>query len=319
MKPIQILFIILLAGLLATLPTFITAESTLNLAVYVLLFVSIASSWNILGGFSGQTNLGHAAFFGAGALVTRILWLAGWHILLSMLAGALVAVVLALIIGVPAFRLRGVYFAIGTLALSQILYIAVGNEFSTISSIPAQDLATYSLVPRYYLLLGVALVTVGASYVLLHSRFGLGITAVREEEDAAESLGVSALRHKLLALGISAFFGGLTGGAYAFYQVGYYPQYTFGPEWTFDSMMMAYIGGVGTIVGPVIGAVFFTVLREFLALNYPGFHLIIFGVLFILVVLFLPDGFMGVWKKIQKRLARGSKDRQAQLVTKSPN
>ncbi len=272
-----------------------------------------------MGGFSGQTNLGHAAFFGSGALVTRMLWFAGWNILPSMFVGALVAVVLALIIGAPAFRLRGVYFAIGTLALSQILYITVGNTFSTISSIPAQDLAVYSLVPRYYLFLGVALLTIATAYVLLNSRFGLGIMAVREEEDAAESMGVSALKHKLLALGVSAFFGGLAGGAFAFYHVGYYPQLTFGPEWTFDSMMMAYIGGVGTIVGPVIGAVFFIVLRELLALNFSEFHLIIFGVLFILVVLFLPDGFMGIWKKIQKRLARGSKDRPAQLVTKAPS
>lgn len=317
MNRIQIVVGILLLALLVVVPMFITAESTLNLTVYVLLYVSIASSWNILGGFSGQTNLGHAAFFGAGTLVTRMLWFAGWNIFVSMLLGGLVAVALALIIGVPAFRLRGVYFAIGTLALSQILYITVGNTFSTISSISAQDLSVYSLVPRYYMFLGVALLTVATSYVLLHSRFGLGITAVREEEDAAESMGVSALKHKLLALGISAFFGGLTGGAFAFYHVGYYPQLTFGPEWTFDSMMMAYIGGVGTIVGPVIGAIFFIVLREILALNFSEFHLIIFGVLFILVVLFLPDGFMGVWDKIQKRLTRGSKIKQAQLGAKT--
>ncbi len=314
MNKIQAILVILLIVLLASVPMFITAESILNLAVYVLLYVSIASSWNILGGFSGQTNLGHAAFFGSGTLVTRMLWFAGWHILPTMLVGALVAVALALIIGVPAFRLRGVYFAIGTLALSQILYITVGNTFSTISSIPVQDLAVYSLVPRYYLFLGVALFTVGTAYVLVNSWLGLGIMAVREEEDAAESLGVSALKHKLLALSISAFFGGLTGGAFAFYHVGYYPQLTFGPEWTFDSMMMAYIGGVGTIVGPVIGAVFFVILRELLALNFAEFHVIIFGTLFILVVLFLPGGFVSIWSKIQKRLSRGAVKKQVQLA-----
>jgi branched-chain amino acid transport system permease protein len=319
MNKIRIVFVVLLVALLVAVPTFITAESTLNLAVNVLLYVSLASSWNILGGFSGQTNLGHAAFFGAGALVTRMLWLAGWNIFVSLLIGALVAVALALLIGVPAFRLRGVYFAIGTLALSQILFITVGNTFSTISSIPAQDLAVYELAPRYYLCLGVALLTTVTAYILLHSRFGLGIMAVREEEDAAESLGVSALKHKLLALAVSAFFAGLAGGAFAFYMVGYYPQLTFGPEWTFDSMMMAYIGGVGTIGGPVIGAAFFVILRELLALKFAEFHLIIFGVLFILVVLFLPGGFMSVWDKVQKRLARRSKQRQTQLTSKPGN
>jgi branched-chain amino acid transport system permease protein len=308
MNRIKIIFFVLLIMILGAVPTIIKAQSTLNLAVYVLLYVSLASSWNILGGFSGQTNLGHAAFFGSGALITRFLWFAGWNILPSLLAGAAVAVALALLIGIPAFRLRGVYFAIGTLALSQILYITVGNTFSTISSIPAADLAVYDIAPRYYLFLGIALLTIVSSYVLLHSRFGLGIMAVREEEDAAESLGVSALQHKMLAFAISAFFGGLTGGAFAFYMVGYYPQLTFGPEWTFDAMMMAYIGGVGTIVGPIIGAVFFVILRELLALKLAEFHLIVFGTLFILVVLFMPDGFMGVWDKIQKRVARGAKD-----------
>jgi branched-chain amino acid transport system permease protein len=304
MKSLQIFSIVLLIAILVALPSFIKSDSTINLAVYVLLYISLASSWNILGGFSGQTNLGHAAFFGAGALSTRFLWLAGWNLFPSLLVGGLLAVVLALLVGIPAFRLRGVYFAIGTLALSQILYITVGNTFSMISSIPAQDLAVYQLAPRYYLFLGVALLTIGVSYVLVNSRLGLGIMAIREEEDAAESLGVSALKHKLVALGVSAFFAGLTGGAFAFYHVGYYPQLTFGPEWTFDAMMMAYIGGVGTIIGPIIGAVFFVVLREFLALNMAEMHLIVFGTLFILVVLFLPDGFVGLWEKIRKVIAR---------------
>jgi len=304
MSRIQIVFVLLLIMTLVALPQVIKSDSTINLAVYVLLYVSLASSWNILGGFSGQTNLGHAAFFGAGALATRFLWLSGWNLFPSLLAGGLLAVALALLVGIPAFRLRGVYFAIGTLALSQILYITVGNTFSMISSIPAQDLAVYLLAPRYYLFLGVALLTTEAGYVLVNSRLGLGIMAIREEEDAAESLGVSALKHKLLALSVSAFFAGLTGGAFAFYHVGYYPQLTFGPEWTFDAMMMAYIGGVGTIVGPIIGAVFFVILREFLALNLAEMHLIVFGTLFILVVLFLPGGFVGVWEKTRKALAR---------------
>jgi branched-chain amino acid transport system permease protein len=319
MNRYRVVLILLLLAILVVVPQVIKSESAINLAVYVLLYVSLASSWNILGGFSGQTNLGHAAFFGAGTLITRMLWLSGWNIFPSLLAGGLVAVALALLVGIPAFRLRGVYFAIGTLALSQILYITVGNTFSMISSLPAQDLAVYELAPRYYLFLSIALLTIGTGYVLVNSRSGLGIMAVREEEDAAESLGVSALKHKLMALSVSAFFGGLTGGGFAFYHVGYYPQLTFGPEWTFDSMMMAYIGGVGTIVGPIIGAVFFVILRELLALNLAEFHVIVFGTLFILVVLFLPGGFVGIWGKIQKRRQRGSKQRQIQLAPKPGN
>ncbi len=313
MNRINILLALLLLAVLVAFPIVVTDNSRITLASNVLMYVIIASSWNILGGFGGQTNLGHAAFFGAGALVTRLLYMSGWHILPALLVGGLVAVALALLIGVPAFRLHGVYFAIGTLALSQILYITVGNTFSTISSLPPAELATYQLAPRYYLFLGIAVVTILSGYLLLRSKWGLGIMAVREEEDAAESAGVSALKHKLLALVLSAFFGGLAGGGFAYFQAGYYPQIAFGPEWTFDSMMMAYIGGVGTIAGPVIGAVFFVVLREFLALSQFQFHIIVFGVLFILVVLFVPGGFMGLWDKLQKRFQRGAK-KQPRLV-----
>ncbi len=135
------------------------------------------------------------------------------------------------------------------------------------SALPAKDLATYQLAPRYYLFLGLALLTIATGYILVNSRFGLGMMAVREGEDAAESLGVSALKHKLLALSVSAFFAGLAGGAFAYYHVGYYPQFPFAPVWTFDAMMMAYIGGTGTIIGPIIGSVFFVILKEVLALK----------------------------------------------------
>jgi branched-chain amino acid transport system permease protein len=312
----QIIFIILVIAILALVPVAIKKDNIINLAVYVLLYVSLSSSWNILGGYTGQINLGHAAFFGLGNLATRLLWLSGWPLFPSLLAGSLLAVAFALLIGIPAFRLKGIYFAIGTLALSQILYITVGNTFPMISSLPAPYLEVYQLAPRYYLCLGVAILTIGTAYVLVNSRLGLGIMAVREEEDAAESLGISALQHKLLALTVSAFFGGLTGGAFAFYHVGYYPQLAFGPEWTFDSMMMAYIGGIGTIIGPVIGAVFFVVLRELLALKLAELHLIVFGVLFILVVLFFPAGMVGAWKKIPRALAHRS-TRQANRVSSS--
>jgi branched-chain amino acid transport system permease protein len=309
----QIIFIALVIAILAFLPVVIKKDNIINLALLVLLYVSLSSSWNILGGYTGQTNLGHAAFFGLGTVATRFLWLSGWNLFPSLLAGGLLAVAFALLIGIPAFRLRGVYFAIGTLALAQILYITVGNTLPMISSLPAKDLATYQLAPRYYLFLGVALLTIGTAYVLVNSRLGLGIMAIREEEDAAESLGVSALQHKLLALSVSAFFAGLTGGAFAYYHVGYYPHLTFGPEWTFDSMMMAYIGGAGTIIGPIIGAVFFVVVREFLVLKLAEMHLIVFGVLFVLVVLFLPGGLVEAWKRIQKVLARWSRLRESRV------
>ncbi len=304
MKSLQIISIILVVVILACLPMVVEKESTINLLVLILLYVILATSWNILGGYTGQTSLGHAAFFGLGSLATRLLWIKGVHILPSILAGSLLAVAFALLIGAPAFRLKGVYFAIGTLALAEILNVTVGNMFPEISSLPIKDLVSYQLVPRYYALLGLAGFVVGGSYLLVNSRVGLGMMAVREQEDAAESLGVSALRHKLIALGVSAFFTGLAGGAFAYYHVGYYYQYPFSPSWSLDMLTMVYIGGQGTILGPIVGAVFFVALRQYLVLNVGEYHLIIFGTLFILVVLFLPGGIVSLWGKLEKLLSR---------------
>jgi branched-chain amino acid transport system permease protein len=127
---------------------------------------------------------------------------------------------------------------------------------------------------------------------------------VREEEDAAESLGVSALRHKLLALGVSSFLAGLVGGAFAFYHVGYYPQLPFGPLWSFDTVTIVFIGGTGTIIGPVVGGVFFVLLRELLSLKLVEIHLTVFGILFVLVVLFLPGGLVEAWSRTRDAFAR---------------
>jgi branched-chain amino acid transport system permease protein len=295
---ISITLLIIAIIVLALIPLMIKKDSIINLVILVLLYMTIASSWNILGGYTGQTNLGHAAFFGIGSLTTRLLWIGGFPFFLSFLAGGIVAVILALLIGIPAFKLRGVYFAIGTLALAQILNLTVGNILPEMSYNPA--LSDYQLVPRYYLFLGLAVVTIGSAYFLVKSRLGLGMMAVREGEDAAESLGISALKHKLIALSVSAFFAGLVGGAFAYYHVSYYLNMPFSPEWTFDPMMMAYIGGTGTIIGPVIGSIFFVGIKQLLVWNVGEYHLIIFGVLFILIVLFLPGGLVEAWQKTKK-------------------
>jgi branched-chain amino acid transport system permease protein len=309
-----VLIIITLIGLIV-LPLVIKNDSTINLVILVLLYIVIASSWNILGGYTGQINLGHAAFFGIGALATRLLWIAGFPFPLSFLAGGIVAVLLALLIGIPAFRLRGVYFAIGTLALAQVLNLTVANILPEMSYNP--DLANYQLIPRYYLFLTLTIVTIGTAFFLTKSRVGLGMMAVREGEDAAESLGISALKHKLIALSISAFFAGLAGAAFAYYHVSYYLYMPFGPEWTFDPMMMAYIGGTGTIIGPIIGAVFFVGLKQLLVWNVGEYHLIIFGVLFILIVLFLPGGIVEIWQKVTRLFSRWFGTKQKIITTKS--
>lgn len=295
---------ILLAGGFAVLPLFTERNDLLNLGVQIFLAIVLAQSWNIVGGYAGQINLGHAAFFGLGALTTRILWVGDVPLALSLLAGALVATAFGCLIGVPAFRLRGAYFAIGTLGLAEILRITIGNLLPEISTIRVAELASYDILPRYYLTLALAVLCVAAVALLVPSRVGLGIRAVREDEAAAEASGVSALRHKLLALAVSTAFAGLAGGAFAYYHVSYYPQHTFSPIWTFDAVLMSFVGGVGTVHGPVLGALFYVLLKEVLALQWVEFHLIIFGILFILVVLFLPGGLVEAWKRARQAIAR---------------
>ena len=295
---------VLLAAGFAVVPFFTARNDLLNLGVQIFLAVALAQSWNLLGGYGGQINLGHAAFFGLGALATRILWVDGVPLFFALAAGAVVATAFGVLIGGPAFRLRGAYFAIGTLALAEILRITVGNLMPEISTIPTAALASYSLVPRYYLGLGLAIVCVVLVAIVVRSRVGLGIQAVREDEAAAEASGVGALRHKLLALALSTALVGLTGGAYAYYHVSYYPQHAFSPAWTFDAVLISFIGGVGTLHGPILGALFYVILKEFLALRLVELHLLIFGVLFILVVLFLPGGLVEAWSRARRLIGR---------------
>jgi len=288
----------------AALPLLTLRDDLLNLGFLIFLSVALAQSWNILGGYTGQINLGHAAFFGAGALVVRALWVAGTPLPLALAAGALVATAFGLLIGGPAFRLRGDYFAIGTLALAEILRISVGNLLPEISTIPASALAAYNLLPRYYVGLALAVLSVGVVALLARSRVGLGMQAVREDEAAAEASGVGAFGHKLLALALSTTLAGLAGGVFAYYHVSYYPQHAFSPQWTFDSLLMTFIGGVGTVHGPVLGALFYVILKETLAVRLVEVHLLIFGALFILVVLLLPGGLVEAWGRARRLLYR---------------
>ena len=298
--------IAILLGLaaLALLPLARPRDDVLNFVFLVLLSITLAQSWNIVAGYAGQVNLGHAAFFGLGALLTRTLWTAGTPVPLAMLAGALLATTFALLIGAAAFRLRGAYFAIGTLALGEILRTTVNNVLPEISTLPAASIAGYRLAHRYYVALALAAVSIAAVAWLASSRLGLGMRAIREDEEAAEASGVGALGLKLTALALSTGLAGLAGGLFAYYHISYYPSHPFGPHWTFDALLMTFIGGVGTLHGPVLGAILYIVLKEYLAVRWVDFHLLIFGALFIAIVLLLPGGLVQAAERARRLFAR---------------
>jgi branched-chain amino acid transport system permease protein len=290
-------------ALAALLPLLTQRSDVVNLGFLVLLSISLGQSWNILAGYTGQTSLGHAAFFGIGALVTRALWLTGggMPIVIAMLIGGLASAAFAMLIGAPTFRLRGAYFAIGTLALGETLHAVVAQALPYIDTMPAEQIARYDLSLRYYLAFALVLVIMGATALLLKLPISLGMMAVREDEDAARANGVNPLMHKLFALALSALFAGWTGGLFAYHQVSYYPQAVFGVNWTFEALLITYVGGLGTLLGPVIGAVFFVALRELLAGAFAALNLIVFGLLFIVVVLIFPGGLVEIWAKLRRR------------------
>ncbi len=300
LAPAGILVVVLSGGLV---PLLIGSESVWNLFFLLCLYITLGQSWNILAGFAGQTSLGHAAFFGIGALVTRFLWLGGMSFMPAFLLGGLASVAFAMIIGAPSFRLRGAYFAIATLGVAEVLRIIVSENLSLISTMSAAQIAAYDLPTRYYVMFGLTLATMLAAYLLLRSSRGLGILAVREDEEAARATGVNVLRHKLLALAVSSFFAGLAGSVFAFQQISYYPSEPFDPNWSFESLLVAYVGGLGTLGGPVLGAIFYTLVHEVLAVKLLDFHQAVFGILFILIVLLFPGGLMEAWKALSHKRA----------------
>jgi branched-chain amino acid transport system permease protein len=188
--------------------------------------------------------------------------------------------------------------------LAEILRITIGNVFPEISTLPTTTIGSYRLAHRYYLALVLAVVATLTVALLARSRAGLGMRAVREDEDAAEASGVQALKLKLVALLLSTALAGLAGGLFAYYHISYYPQHPFAPNWTFDALLITYIGGVGTLQGPILGAVFYTFLKEYLAIHWVDFHLLIFGVLFMGIVLALPGGLVDLADRVRSRRDR---------------
>ena len=284
--------------------------SVLNLLIMLFIYIILAQSWNLMGGYTGQINLGLAAFFGCGTLVTHFIWKAGVPVYLAMTAGGVAAMLLAVAIGLPTLRLKGMYFGIGTFALAEVCRIVVGNTFHRMLKMPSSYVASYNLISRYYVAFVVAIVAVVVVYFVTRSKLGLGMVAVRDDETAAQVTGVNTFKCKVLALFISALLAGLAGGVFAYLRLSFhFIHMMFSPVWTFEPLMAAIIGGAGTLVGPIIGSVFLVVLSEIFALKLGEAHLIIFGFLFVLVVMYFPYGLVGSVDQIRRRMTRVRKKR----------
>ena len=335
--------ILLLTGLLI-IPRFV--ESPYALHKMILLFLSVAQgqSWNILGGYAGQHSVGHAAYFGVGAYTTMMLmhsknivpWVGVW-------AGIAAVIVVALIIGSICFRLRGPYFVLASIAVAEIMRLSAIN-LTTLTNgaegILATELPAFKLgatvvtdfvtkVPFYYIGLFLVLLTIGVTYWVQHSKLGYFFQAIREDQDAAHSLGINIALYKNIALVISAVLTSLAGSFYGIY-VGFVdPPTVLGLDVSVQIMLICIIGGMGTLWGPVLGSLILVPLSEalrsnmvtdllvkigivnadskvgiFLKENLSHAHVLLYGILVVLVILFMPDGLMGFVKKLALRRKR---------------
>ncbi len=269
----------------------------------ILLFVVLAQSWNIIGGYTGYISFGHVTFFGIGAYVAALLFRsAGWPPYAAALPAGLAAALFALLIGFPTLRLRGPYFAIATLALSLIVQVALANLPFTGSGegIVVRGGMPFTRVALeqafYFCYLALAGLTVGAVIWMERSKFGYGLRAIRDDQDVALSVGVSAIRLKLAAFALSSFFAGMAGSVYAHQAAYVSAPDVFTLDISIKSLVYAVVGGTSTVLGPVIGSVLMELLNIGLttsALGQIRIDHIVFGVLLAIVVVAAPRGIMG--------------------------
>ncbi len=260
------------------------------------MWVALAQSWNLISGLTGYVSFGHVAFFGMGAYTAGILiGKLGWAWPAACLAGGVMAMVLALVIGWPCLRLKGPYFAIAMLGLNEVLRVIVSYYEGLTGGGNGLSLPTlHASVPIYYAMGLVALAVTGLTYLIITSRFGLRLMTIREDEVAAEAMGIDAFRHKLYAFLLSAVGPGIVGGLAARDQGYIEPLSVFPLITTITMIVMALFGGKGTIWGPVLGAVVLFTFQELVWARFIYLHQLFFGAIIVAVVLLMPRGILGV-------------------------
>lgn len=327
------------AALLAV-PHWVSSPYALH--IFILLFISVAlgESWNVLGGFGGQYSVGHAAFYGLGAYGGLILLqqkhLAPWY---GAWIAVAIATLVALVIGSITFRLRGPYFVLASIAVAEIIRLLAlnwkdltnGAEGILASDVPPLRLFGHLVTdwdgkrPYYYLGLCIAALSVAVNEAVRRSKLGYYLQAIREDQDAAHSLGIPLTRTKNEALLISAALTALTGSFAAFYVGFIEPQAVFGIDVSVQVVLICIIGGIGTVAGPVLGAVLLVLLSEalrsnliaeglfhlglsrtsavgvFVGDNLAHAHVLIYGILVVLVILYMPDGLLGFLQSRARR------------------
>jgi branched-chain amino acid transport system permease protein len=264
-----------------------------------LLYIGLAYSWNLISGYTGYLSFGHVAFFGIGAYTVGVLVSAHqWPWPVAVLAAGAIAAALSLPLGWVMLRLRGPYFAIGMLAVAEgtRLLASIWREV-TGGGTGIFVSTSYNVTAVYYCLLAVVVLVMGLTYWVDNSRFGLRLLSIREDEDAAEVLGINTSKEKLKAFVMSAAFPGIIGGLYAWY-IGYIdPGSVFALSFSLNMVLMTLLGGAGTFLGPLIGGASFAVVLESLWARFPAYHLMFTGLAIMAIVLFIPNGIVSVLRR----------------------
>ncbi len=305
-------------------PAFVRGEYYLHVLVGVMFFAYMASAWNIVCGYTGQLSLGHSALCGIGGYLSTLLFInVGLTPWVGMFIGAFCATVVGVFVGYPCFRLRGPYFALTTIAFAEILRIWVENteEFLGIELRGAQGIMVplkgqslwlfqfTSKVPYYYIISVMLLIVMAVTFWMERSRMGFYLKAIRADQDAAEALGINSTRYLLSAMALSSFLTALGGSFYAQYFRYINPERNMGLDLSIEVALMGIVGGQGTVLGPVLGAFLLTpageITRGFLGGKFMGLHLVIYGLVLVLAVMFLPKGLIQPIRQFLGREADG--------------
>jgi branched-chain amino acid transport system permease protein len=310
--------IAIVAALMALVPLGVSSNTVLNFLVFTMIIAIAAQGWNVLGGYGGQISFGHAAFFGSGAYTTALLQVhANVNAWPAFAAGIAAGAVVGFIIGFLTFRagLRGSYFALVTLAFAEVFRI-VANA-STITGGAAGTLIKLDMRPEnfqfhsraafFWIALGLVVFVLVLTRLMEQSRFGAYLVAVRENEDASRALGVDPLRVKLGAITLSAGITAAAGCLYAQYFLFLDANIGYGVWISVEALLAPIVGGMGTVFGPLIGAVALHGLgnlTSFIVGRIPGIDLVVYGALLVVAIAFAPDGIIGLFKRLRRRFSR---------------
>ncbi len=305
-KGLAVLGTLLALALLLALPRFVSSYKLLTYTRFLLLALT-AQGWNFIGGYTGYAAFGNVAYFGIGAYTTGLLMLGKWHVpfFAALGTGALLAACVAILLGLPILRLKGHYFAIATLGVAEALAQVADNwdsvtEGSTGIDLPIRSDGEFF----YYTAVGFVILGLLATWAFARSKLGYGCVAIREDQDAARMLGVNTTLFKVAAYAISAVFAAVAGGITAYQNVHVTPGDFFRIDYTLQMIIATIIGGVGTVVGPVLGAAVYQLLSTYIWGKFIELHPTVLGLVIVFFIVFLPRGLMTV---LGRKRAKGER------------